>query len=69
MNLYVIRNQITDLSLIEKTHFCMDGQEAIQSVENLLKRPPPGVERPISIMLLDYQMPKKSGLDVVHAVR
>jgi len=40
-----------------------------QPLVNVLANPPADENRPISIMLLDFQMPKKNGLDVVTHVR
>jgi CheY-like chemotaxis protein len=69
VSLYLMKNQISELLLLDKTHFCSNGQDAVRSVVNVLANPPAGEKRPISIMLLDFQMPKKNGLDVVTHVR
>ena len=69
VNLHLIRNQITLLGLLSKTTFCKDGEEAINTVNSFLSKPPAEVEQPITVMLLDFQMPKKNGLEVVEAVR
>jgi CheY-like chemotaxis protein len=61
INLTVIKNQITELGLLGKTTFCSNGQEVIDRVTELFAKPLPS-DRPISIILTDFQMPKKNGI-------
>lgn len=67
----VIKNQIAELGMTEQCSFCHDGQEAINIAFKLIKaaiaeKPTSDkVIRPIDLMILDFQMPRKNGLDVV----
>ena len=61
ISLTVIKNQITELGLLSKTTFCTNGQEIIDQVKQLFSKPLHS-DRPISIILTDFQMPKKNGI-------
>ena len=68
INLTVIKNQITELGLLSKTTFCTNGKEVIDRVTELFTKPLLN-DRPISIILTDFQMPKKNGIQVLEEVR
>ena len=61
--------------LVDKTSFCINGQEAIEdtikSVETALTQIPKDTTRfrPVNLMLLDYQMPFKNGLEVMKEIK
>ena len=69
LNLHLIRSQIDHFGLLAKTSLCTDGLQAIETVRNILENPARITEQPITIMLLDFQMPKMNGLQVVQTVR
>ena len=69
INLHLIRNQFSELSLSDRTTFCRDGQEAIDSAFAIVANRQAGEVQPISLMILDFQMPKKTGLQVVSEVK
>jgi CheY-like chemotaxis protein len=57
----VIKNQIRDLDLTEKTEFLTNGQDTIDRVSEILDATTDDTS-PIKLMLLDFQMPKKNGI-------
>jgi CheY-like chemotaxis protein len=68
----VIKNQIAELGMTEQCSFCYDGEEAINIASNVIKaaiyeKPTTAAAeiRPIDLMILDFQMPRKNGLDVI----
>ena len=75
INLEVLKNTLTELGIIDKTQFCVNGQEAIdvskRIIVEFLKSSPTlvAVKKPISFMLLDFQMPRKNGLQVIKEIR
>lgn len=68
ISMTVIKNQIQNLGLQNRTSFFTNGQELINKVESILAQPLAS-DRPISIILTDFQMPKKNGIQVLTAVR
>jgi CheY-like chemotaxis protein len=58
---------MAELGLLNKCVFKNDGQEVIDFVKIMLKQHYEG-KQPICALLLDYQMPKKNGLQVVEEV-
>lgn len=62
INLQVIQSQIETMGLSDKTSFTTDGQAAIDCVQKILDASNQDDEQPISLMLLDFQMPKKNGI-------
>ena len=71
----VIKNQIAELEMTHQCSFCYDGQEAINIAFSIIKtaiddKATSAEEiRPIDLMILDFQMPRKNGLDVIKSVR
>ena len=71
----VIKNQIAELEMTHQCSFCYDGQEAINIAFSIIKTAiddkATSVEeiRPIDLMILDFQMPLKNGLEVCAEVR
>jgi len=66
----VLKNQLAEVSLSDRTHFCVNGDEAINCVkqavtEALNKLGDEKTIRPITLMLLDFQMPGKNGIEVL----
>ena len=57
------------MGLESKSAFCIDGQDTIDQVVRILGECPAENLRPITLMLLDLQMPKKNGIQVVTEVR
>jgi CheY-like chemotaxis protein len=75
INLEVIKQHLNRLNFMGISHFAVDGQECIDSAKEIfdyqLSKVKPGQKnvRPIAIMLLDLQMPKKTGIQVVAEVK
>ena len=69
----VIKHQIEELGLTNRCSFCFDGMAAEQiavemirtSLEQNLTADSSNAIQPIALMLLDFQMPRKNGLDVI----
>lgn len=65
----ILKQHFKDLGLIEYCEFCTDGQMAINTVKRLIDEAV--IEEnvvdsnPISIMLVDFQMPLKNGMEVI----
>lgn len=66
INIQVIKSQLAELGLINRTTFCTNGQEAVDEVARTLVAPEN--ERPISLVLTDFQMPKKNGIQLMKEV-
>lgn len=74
INLEVLKRQLTDLGLHEKCTYCIDGQQIIEKSKGVLEEAIAVAQtgqkvKPIDFMLLDFQMPKKNGIQVVMEVR
>ena len=75
----MLAKQLTTLERIQDCDFCVNGMEAVDKVirvyENCVfgqETPEPGRLRrlaPIQLLMLDFQMPKLTGVQVVGAVR
>ena len=69
----VIKHQVEELGLTDRCRFCFDGMAAEQiavemiktSLEQDLTAESSNTIQPIALMLLDFQMPRKNGLDVI----
>ena len=73
INIETLKNLLDRLGLHQKTDICLDGQLAIdtckQIIDDALKRCDKAQIRPIDLCLLDQQMPKKDGMQVVQEIR
>ena len=73
INLEALQMNINNLGIDSKIEYCIDGREtlqvALEILEEALSAPPSGRVRPISLMLLDLQMPFKTGIEVVKEMR
>ena len=68
INLEVMKNQISELSLANKTTHSNNGQELIDRVKSILSEPLAS-DRPIDLILTDFQMPKKNGIEALNEIR
>lgn len=77
INLEVVKAQLSELNLIDQCEFFLNGldvyEAALTILEKAHKQSPTSVYiqvvQPISFMLLDSQMPKLLGINVVEKVR
>ena len=76
INIEVLKTQIEELGQLYRCEFCYDGDKtlakAIEITEQAIQESNKSEEtkiKPISLMLLDFQMPKKNGLQVIEAYR
>ncbi len=65
INLEVFKRQITEVGLIDRCSFCTNGQETIDVAKKIVEAAvafalEPTI-RPITVMILDFQMPLKNG--------
>ena len=70
----MLKRQLADLGLHEKCTYCIDGQQVIDKTKRILEDAitisnTGQSVKPIDFMLLDFQMPKKNGIQVVTEVR
>ena len=68
INLEVMKNQISELSLANKTTYSNNGQDLIDKVKTILSEPLAS-DRPIDLILTDFQMPKKNGIEALNEIR
>ena len=68
INLEVIKNQIGKLGLTDKTTYSGNGQELIEEVQSILSKPLVS-DKPISLILTDFQMPKKNGIQALNEIK
>ena len=67
VNLQLIKSQIENLGLTDKTIFCTDGQQTVNAFsEELLHS---DTDKPVTLILTDLQMPQKNGLKVASEIR
>ena len=59
---------MVDLQLDAICEYCVDGQQAIDRAQQILAEADDENLRPISMMILDFQMPKKNGIEVVKEI-
>ncbi len=74
MNLEILKSHIESLGLLKQTIFSINGQEAIDFAKNELDKALHsfGSElnlKPVPLMLIDFQMPLKNGIQVVQEIR
>jgi len=74
--LEVLRQQLTKIKVAESdTKFCPDGQIAIDKTKKIVldhvnnRTSEEKILTPVSLMLLDFQMPVKNGIDVIKEVQ
>lgn len=65
----VLKDQITALGLESQTDFFASGDQVLEKAAKLIKESVDGDPQPIKLMLLDNQMPRKSGQQVVTELR
>jgi CheY-like chemotaxis protein len=69
----VIKSQLTELGVYSKSEFCYNGEEAIKLTLDIITKAVETADQesihPVCLMLLDFQMPRKNGIQVVEAVR
>jgi len=72
INLEAVKLSLESVGIIDNVSYCADGKialdTAISRFEEALKQYNGSPQQPISAMLLDIQMPMKSGLQVVSEV-
>lgn len=74
INIEVLKTHMSELGVQQITSFCINGQEAIDTAKRILEQTLVDFEghvrklRPISFMLLDFQMPLKNGIQVLQEV-
>ena len=75
VNIEVMRMHLDDMGLTSRSEFCFNGREALQLAEQKLNEAV-GLAgstqqriKPISLMLLDFQMPVMNGIDLYHQVK
>ncbi len=66
----MIQSYIEKLGYQKLTNFCINGQQAIDMAKSVLDQTlssceSDGIVKPVSLMLLDFQMPLKNGINVV----
>ena len=75
INIEVLQQHFESLDVLERCEFFYNGQvtidRTIELVRDAIAYCPDGSTklRPIAIMLLDFQMPTKNGIEVVNEVR
>ena len=73
VNLDALQMNINAIGLDKKCEYCIDGRETLevakQILEEALLKPSDERVRPIAMMLLDLQMPYKSGIEVVKEIQ
>ena len=73
INLEAIRMNLESIGITENLCFCSDGQAAIEIALSLLNNAINEFKgkrlRPIRALLLDVQMPLKTGIQVVEAIK
>ena len=65
----VLKDQISALGLDSKTDFFVSGDQILEKATKLIQESRDGEAKPIQLMLLDNQMPRKSGQQVIAELR
>ena len=71
LNIQVLKNYFADLDLIKTVQYAFNGQQAIDLFKAaFLSGLSPqatlgGVYKPVNLLILDFQMPNKNGIQVV----
>jgi CheY-like chemotaxis protein len=74
INIEVLKNHFVELGLAEVSEFCINGQDTIDAAKKAIDQAIEGrVDQPsispIDFMLLDFQMPRKNGFQVLKEVK
>lgn len=59
----MIKSQLAEFGLSAQTIFCTNGSETVEKIRQELAESPG--ENPISLILSDFQMPNKNGIQVL----
>ena len=75
INIEVLRQHIDELGMSDTCDYCINGQQTIDTVKSLVNS---AIEnriitalfiQPVDLLLLDFQMPQKNGLQVVSEIK
>lgn len=71
LNMQILKSQIQEINVpSQNVTYCVNGQLAIDNVTLLLEHGiAQGVASPVALMVLDFQMPVKNGIQVVEEVK
>ena len=74
INIEVLKSQLCELGVNQMCTYCYDGQETIDKtfghfMSRLENKTNEERIQPVSFLLLDFQMPKKTGLEVFNEVK
>jgi CheY-like chemotaxis protein len=69
INIEILKQHTLKLRVIDQTIFCVNGQQVIDCVDKLVRKSIDNIDlsqskslTPVSILLLDFQMPIKTGI-------
>lgn len=68
INLHLIKSQLAEFGVADQTIFCTNGTEAVEKIKEELQGSN-NAENPISLILSDFQMPQKNGIQVLQDVK
>ena len=75
INIEALKSHIEALGLVDTCDFCIDGQKTISKVQLILDDAIAArdmnsyILQPLDFLLLDFQMPRKNGIQVIHEVK
>ena len=69
VNLQILKKQLDYPELLDKCSFHTNGQDAIDRISAILNDDKSSHAQPISLVILDFQMPLKTGIQVMKEVR
>lgn len=69
VNLQLLKKHLDYPELLDKCTFHTNGQDAIDRVSAILNGKQSSHAQPISLVILDFQMPLKTGIQVMKEVR